>query len=103
MSKRPLEQLADAERSTFETSCKNSRALRDSELMAANARAEYWKRQANGEIPPRDGEQKSETQATERYLLRLLHGWFLKKAPEHYKGCGLYIDVIAALSSIETE
>ena len=26
---------------------------RDSELVAANARAEYWKRQANGEIPPR--------------------------------------------------
>ena len=35
----------------------------------------------------------------EQDLLRLLHVWFLKKAPEHYKGCGLYFDVIAALSS----
>ena len=35
----------------------------------------------------------------EQDLLRLLHVWFLKKAPEHYEGCGLYIDVIAALSS----
>ena len=35
----------------------------------------------------------------ERDLLRLLHVWFLKKAPEHYKGCGLYFDVIAELSS----
>lgn len=35
---------------------------------------------------------------TERELLRLLHDWFLQQAPEHYKGCGLYIDVSAAIS-----
>lgn len=29
--------------------------------------------------------------------LRRLHDWFLKCAPKHYEGCGLYIDVAAAL------
>ena len=32
-------------------------------------------------------------------LLEHLHWWFETKAPEHYKGCGLHIDVVAALAS----
>ena len=34
-----------------------------------------------------------------RKLLRSVHDWFLQKAPDHYKGCGLYIDVEAELSA----
>lgn len=26
-------------------------------------------------------------------LLRQVHRWFLQQAPEHYKGCGLCLDV----------
>lgn len=35
-----------------------------------------------------------------RELLRLLksvHMWFMEKAPEHYNGCGLWIDIDATL------
>lgn len=34
-----------------------------------------------------------------RKMLRAVHEWFLKKAPEHYKGCGLCIDVESELSA----
>ena len=34
-------------------------------------------------------------------LLRSLHDWFLSQAPQHYKGCGLCIDVEAALEARE--
>lgn len=33
-----------------------------------------------------------------RERLQSVHEWFLQKAPEHYKGCGLCIDVDAILS-----
>ena len=26
-------------------------------------------------------------------LLKTVHQWFMQKAPEHYNGCGLWIDV----------
>jgi len=26
-------------------------------------------------------------------LLKTVHEWFMQKAPEHYNGCGLWIDV----------
>lgn len=26
-------------------------------------------------------------------LLKSVHSWFMEKAPEHYNGCGLWIDV----------
>lgn len=35
----------------------------------------------------------------ERDLLRRLNDWFLSAAPEQYRGCGLHIDVEAALSA----
>lgn len=31
--------------------------------------------------------------------LKSLHEWFLAKAPEHYKGCGLWIDVDITLKA----
>lgn len=34
-----------------------------------------------------------------RELLQRLHIWFHASAPEHYVGCGLYIDIEAALTS----
>jgi hypothetical protein len=39
-----------------------------------------------------------QAQAGERELLRRLHNWFEESAPEHYKGCGLWMDVSAALN-----
>lgn len=33
-----------------------------------------------------------------RILLQDLHRWFLEKSPENYKGCGLYLDVLAELN-----
>lgn len=40
--------------------------------------------------------------AKELKLLKLLngvHSWFIQKAPEHYKGCGLFLDVQHILRS----
>jgi len=36
-------------------------------------------------------------------LLQSLHSWFLKSAPEHYKGCGLYMDIADELRQEEQE
>lgn len=34
-------------------------------------------------------------------LLKSVHMWFMEKAPEHYNGCGLWIDVDMTLRESE--
>lgn len=36
-------------------------------------------------------------------LLKSVHGWFMEAAPEHYNGCGLWIDVDITLRESDTE
>ena len=36
-------------------------------------------------------------------LLKSVHSWFMEKAPEHYNGCGLWIDVDITLRESANE
>jgi len=35
-------------------------------------------------------------------LLKSVHSWFMEKAPEHYNGCGLWIDVEITLRELDS-
>lgn len=55
------------------------------------------------EVPPSVFDAWQGTDTVMKYsnqmeLLNALHDWMMKKAPQHYKGSGLYLDVQASLA-----